>query len=904
MVRILIFLFTLGYAQSLDITFRYVETPSDNFVRVFIPGTMPEGTNNDWGPNSNGFISPDAPSQMVYNEETDSYEKSYNLNVDDQYLYKIHFHHNSSGTNNSWISDPLNPQVTNDEWNNSILNVTDPLFFQPARHMNENDQIDGFSIGIFSSGTVDSIRYCIGGDTLSGASFYQENGTLYLSFDPPQSLYDPLWIQASIDGQLFEVYNVGEIDIVEEPLPEGVEMGPNWIDDTMFLAVYAPSQPAMKVIVTNPGTSGEDSDAFMMNKDPELEDTWWIQLDMPNGQYEYEYLLINGTRVADPLSRYLSNGRTRIEIGAGGISTADDYEWQSSNYIRPSLDTLIIYELHVDDFAAQGNGQGTFEDVMNKLDHLKSAGINAIELLPVTDFPGTHSWGYDPHLISAVESNYGTPEDFKILVDAAHSRGMAIIMDIVWNHIRSSSPIWEIQPDYNLNPYIKYHTELNPNETEGSWGMLDWDHFNSKTIEYINKVNKIWIEEYKIDGFRFDATRMIGWDLSQPELGLPAWTTAILDLDPTIYQIAEHLPADPWLIDNTNLTSAWHDSFHDILLSDAHNQFNSATTFMKRVVELHEYSNVGNAYANRNQAVKYMISHDEQSILQEMVVFNNYSIEEALERDKFYATIMFTSLGIPMLFQGQEFGLQTGWTDANNNGDYEEKLQYRPVDWSLLDSEVGQSHLDHYSKLARFRKMNPAFYRGIFYDLWRYEAERVIVYGYKDESEGNNNDQIVVIANFSEYDRTINDVPFISAGDWYNVFDPGNDLTTNDGNYGEYFISAKTAMVYTNTEWQLSTDKFYTVPKKYQIIELYPNPFNGSLNIQFSITGVTKAKIQIYDLSGRLLKVFKFKVNDHTKKRIVWDAKSDSGLDLPSGIYIVSLKTENELTNKKILYLK
>ena len=95
MVRIIIFLFTLGYAQSLDVTFRYVETPSDNFVRVFIPGTMPEGTNNDWGPNSNGFISPDAPSQMVYNEETSSYDKSYNLNVDDQYLYKIHFHHNS-----------------------------------------------------------------------------------------------------------------------------------------------------------------------------------------------------------------------------------------------------------------------------------------------------------------------------------------------------------------------------------------------------------------------------------------------------------------------------------------------------------------------------------------------------------------------------------------------------------------------------------------------------------------------------------------------------------------------------------------------------------------------------------------------------------------------------------------
>ena len=82
-------------------------------------------------------------------------------------------------------------------------------------------------------------------------------------------------------------------------------------------------------------------------------------------------------------------------------------------------------------------------------------GINAIELLPITEFPGTHSWGYDPQLMSAVEENYGTPEEFKRLVDEAHSRGIAVIMDLVWNHIKSTSPIWEIQPDYDLNPYIK-----------------------------------------------------------------------------------------------------------------------------------------------------------------------------------------------------------------------------------------------------------------------------------------------------------------------------------------------------------------------------------------------------------------------------------------------------------------
>ena len=111
MIRIILISFSLIFSQSLDVTFKYVESPNDDFVRVFVPGTMPEGSSNDWGPNSNGFINPDAPSQMLYNETSDSYEKTYNLQIGNQYLYKLHFHHNNSGTNYSWVSDPFNSEI-------------------------------------------------------------------------------------------------------------------------------------------------------------------------------------------------------------------------------------------------------------------------------------------------------------------------------------------------------------------------------------------------------------------------------------------------------------------------------------------------------------------------------------------------------------------------------------------------------------------------------------------------------------------------------------------------------------------------------------------------------------------------------------------------------------------------
>jgi len=906
LIRIILISFSLIFSQSLDVTFKYVESPNDDFVRVFVPGTMPEGSSNDWGPNSNGFINPDAPSQMLYNETSDSYEKTYNLQIGNQYLYKLHFHHNNSGTNYSWVSDPFNSEITNDNWANSILNVTDPLIFQIARHFNIDSQVKGFSAGIFTSGNIDYIRYSVGDDTLSATDNLQENGILYLSFEEPLSIYGPLFVEVSIDNQIYEIYNVEEIEVIEEPIPEEVEMGPNYINGSMYLALYAPSQPLMRVAIVEHGDSEDDAQIFTLNRDPNMDDIWWIELNLPSGQYEYEYLLFNGNRIADPLSRRLNDGKTLIEIGPGGISTADDYNWQSSNYIRPHLDTLIIYELHIDDFSSEGNGQGKFENIIEKLDHLKSTGINAIELLPISDFPGVHSWGYDPHLNSAIESNYGTPEDFKLLVDEAHLRGIAVILDIVWNHIRSSSPIWQIQPDYVLNPYIKIHNELNPNETEGSWGMLDWDHFNSKTIEYINKVNKIWLEEYRIDGFRFDATRMIGWDMDQLHFGLPSWTSAISSIDSTIYQIAEHLPSDPWLIDNTDFTSGWHDSFHDVIKSDVHGNYNSTMDLMRQVVQLHEYSNWGDPYSNRNQAVKYMISHDEQSVIQEMVIFNNFTIEEARERDKFYANILFTSLGIPMLFQGQEFGFMSGWDDENNNGDYdEEKLQYRPIDWSLLDSEVGQSHLDHYSKLILFRKSNPALYRGQFHDLYRYSNEKVIVYGYEDVFEqNNNNDQVVVIANFSTMDQIISNIPFLSNGRWYDIFGSYTLDVNENSTYDEFDIPKKTAIIFSNRQWNLNVENRKNVPEDYSYFSCYPNPFNDHLTIKFFTFEDKEIKINIFDLNGKIVYTDELKNISSGENFIKWNGMTNDGLKLSSAVYIVSIANRTKVYNQKILFLK
>ena len=897
------------YSQTMDVTFRYIERPTDDFVRVFVPGTMPSGTSQDWGPNSNGVISANASSKMVYNSSTDSYEKTYSLDVGQEYLYKIHFHHNNSGTDYSWVSDPLNMNVSSDGYANSILNVTNPLFLQPARHLNSDGLVDGLSIGVSANGNIGPFTYSVGGDEPSSENYIFENSVFYVSLDPPRSLFESYDIDVSINGQWYQAYSQSALAVIEEPMPQGLQLGPNWMNGVMYVAIYAPHQPVMQLIVTDPGETGLVSDAMLMKKDTERDNTWWTEISMPNGTYDYEYLLLSGSRLPDPLSRMIVDGKTRIEIGPGGVSTVDDYNWQSDDYTRPSMDTLIIYELHIDDFAASGYAEGTFLDVVDKLDHLKELGINAIELMPITDVNWPHNWGYDPNHHLALKELYGTPGDLKYLVDQAHLRGIAVILDMVWNHVRSDGPLWKIQPDYALNPYIKVWTELNPNETQESWGAQDLDHFNAHTVDYVNQVNRILVDEYRIDGFRFDAARYIGWSTSQPELGLLGWTDALHDHDPTIIQTIEYLPIHNWLqqnLENTGMTSAWFDSFHDNIKNDIHGQLYSTTTMMKQIVELHEYNSTSTPYSDRNQAIKFMISHDEQSVIQEMVEFSNYSLLQARDRDKFYATILFTSLGVPMLLQGQEFGFKSGWLDDNGNGNWdEEKLDYRPLDWGLLNTNAGQDHLTHYKNLISLRKSNPAFSKGTFFDLWRYSNQRVIVYGYKDERQEGQDDQVVVIANFSSSDQTITNVPFLSAGQWYNALSPGDDLYTGDGNYGEYMIPAKSAVVYTNNEYQLNIDSnIDAVPEDFQILSAYPNPFNARVTININSSMDTDGNLDIFDISGRLIKSFNTITIINGNNKFEWDGLNNLGKKLPSGVYITSLKTELGILNRKIILVK
>ena len=885
-------------AQTLDVTFRYVKRPGDQFVRVFVPGTMPPGTALDWGPNTNGFISPSAPCLMTYDDSVDAYVKTYTLDIGGRYEYKFHFHFNESGTQWQWISDPLNPETAGPPYNNSVVVVTDPLIFEPALHKNEAGQVTGMSVGIFTTKTVEALSFIAGADSADGMDYLHANGVFYVPFDTPLSPFAGFRIRITIEGKEYIPLDQKAIQIEEAPRPAGTLPGVNIRGNSAVFVVYAPAQPVVQLLVGNPGETFSDSQALTMKKATGEEDVFWLEVPLDPGRYEYQYRLLDGRRISDPLSRRVNNGRTVFDMGPGGFSTADDYVWHDQGFVRPALDTLVIYELHVDDFAAKGEAKGRFGDVAARLDYLAALGINAIELMPIMEFPGNRSWGYNTSHYAAVEATYGTPADFKHLVDEAHRRGIAVILDIVWNHMDGSGPLWQIQPSYEKNPFFKRDDDLRPNETKGSFGGIDLDHFTPQTQAFVNMVHRIWVDEYHVDGFRFDFTRGIGWDLNQPQYGILGWSRALNSYDASLYQIAEHLPADPYLIRISPLDAGWNDSFHDYILKEIHGPTPTMYDLGAFVVGLHEYNPNTMGYADRTQVVKFTVSHDDQSLIQEMVRFAGVPLQTALIRDLFYNTLLFTAEGIPQIWMAQELGMQSGWYDDNHNGNWdEEKLGYRPVDWSLFGTERGQRHYRRFQLLIKLRKRVPALFRGQMHQLSRYNAQRVLVYGYTDDQEQAGD--VVVVANFSGKDQTVRSVPWLGAGSWRNAVD-STLVTAATDTLDSLHVPAYTASVFLEEQATgIAAHSTEKIPEKFSLQQNYPNPFNPVTSIEFSLPKSTRVSLKVYSALGEEVATLVDGILPAGTHHATWNAANQ-----PSGVYYYRLKAGQYSSTRKMLLLR
>lgn len=267
----------------------------------------------------------------------------------------------------------------------------------------------------------------------------------------------------------------------------------------------------------------------------------------------YKFRLPDGDEVPDPGSRY----QPQDVHDASEVVDLEAYEWKSDAWLGRPWDESVIYELHVGSFTEEG----TFRAAIERLDHLANLGITALQIMPISDFPGHFSWGYDGVLPYAPDSSYGRPEDFMSLVDAAHQRGLSVFLDVVYNHFG---------PDGN---YLPTYAPLFTEHHKTPWGNgINYDDDGSKAVrEFVIQNAIYWINEFRLDGLRLDAVHAIKDDSEEHLLHELARRVRETAGSRHVHLIVENEENDSDLLRRDeagrvrHFTAQWNDDVHHVL---------------------------------------------------------------------------------------------------------------------------------------------------------------------------------------------------------------------------------------------------------------------------------------------------------------------------------------------------
>jgi maltooligosyltrehalose trehalohydrolase len=265
---------------------------------------------------------------------------------------------------------------------------------------------------------------------------------------------------------------------------------------------------------------------------------------LPGADYAY---VVDGVELPDPCSRWQPGGVR----GPSRLLDPSAFEWTDDDWVPPAMGELVLYELHVGTFTPEG----TFEAAIPHLRGLRELGITAIELMPVAEFPGRHGWGYDGVYLSAAHSAYGGPHGLQRLVDAAHAEGLAVILDVVYNHVGASGT----KALTAFGPYLTSHYET-------PWGeAINYDDADSGAVrEWALQSAEQWVRDFHVDGLRLDAVHAIK-DSSPEHL-----VAAVARRTQPAFVIAESGLNDPKVVRDPfrggwGCDAAWADDFHHAL---------------------------------------------------------------------------------------------------------------------------------------------------------------------------------------------------------------------------------------------------------------------------------------------------------------------------------------------------
>ena len=510
----------------------------------------------------------------------------------------------------------------------------------------------------------------------------------------------------------------------------------------------------------------------------------------PGAEYKY-HIRHNGNAFDrnDPYARQMTHS-----AGASVVHNPH-FDWGDDHFQMPAWNELVIYELHVGTFnAPDADRVGTFLSVTEKLPYLRDLGINCIELLPATEFPGSRSWGYNPSNPFALESDYGGPEAFKELVKQAHQHGIAVVLDVVYNHFGPGDlALWQFDGwSENDGGGIYFYNDWRANTP---WGDNRPDYGRPEVRQYIRDNALMWLNDYRLDGLRADAIAFIrnvrgeedpstdlpdGWSLMR-------WINEEIDQTmPWKITIAEDMRGNAAITDGAanggqGFDSQWDSSFvYPIVAAltapqDADRDMNAVAGAISETYN-------DNAFCR----VIYTESHDEvangKSRVAEEIMPGAADSYFSKKRTVLGAALVLTAPGIPMLFQGQEFLALDAFNDAE------------PLEWADVEARAGLVHL--YRDLIALRRNFAGHTRGLggqhTHVFHVNNDAKLVAFARQASDDGGPDDTTLVIANFGNQTHAHYTIGLPGPGHWQARF--SSDWRGYDGEFSDFDSSGMHAV--------------------------------------------------------------------------------------------------------------
>jgi len=468
---------------------------------------------------------------------------------------------------------------------------------------------------------------------------------------------------------------------------------------------------------------------YLVDYQMEVGDAWaQLVLDADNDKYipstvypdmpAYPARLVNSTMVAQsniPLAVYNS--------GAGR------YSWEVTDFKGVAPADLIIYELLVRDFTGtegQRKGDGTIKGVIDKLDYIKSLGVNAVELMPVMEFSGNQSWGYNPNFYFAPDKAYGTPDDYRLLVDECHKRGLAVIVDVVFNHVDGWHPWFNMYPPVTSPVFNAFGSAPHDYSV-----FNDWKQESPMVELQFEEALKFWLTSYNVDGFRFDLVKGLGYndsygnstyDAATNTWGKPGnlgdltnkYNASRVERMKKLHDAMRSVNPDAYFI-NENLAGEQEEN--EMAADGELNWVNVNYNSCQFAMGYQSGSELNNFYApNYNRTwgstVSYAESHDEERMAYKQKTYGATGVknntEMSMRRLGSLAAQMILTPGAHMIWQFQEFGDD----QTTKNSDGSNNTGNKKVVWSLLDKPANSSLRDSYAALCKIRNDNSLLFTG------------------------------------------------------------------------------------------------------------------------------------------------------------------------------------------------